>query len=150
MDAIQFLTQEHQKAKAAFAKLLEASPAKRGALWKELHPELKTHEEIEETCLYGPLEKEGPSDATLAEWVSDGHEEEVSEVEGLIEKTARLDAQDERWLTTVKQIHTALEKHIKHEEGDIFPRIGQEWDSARLEQAGRQMTELHSEKAGRR
>jgi hemerythrin-like domain-containing protein len=150
MDAIQFLKQEHQKAKAAFDKLLAASPAKRGALWKELQPELKAHEEIEEACLYAPLEKGGPSDAKLAEWVSDGHEEEVSEVEGLIEKTGRLDAQDERWLTTVKQIHTALEKHIKQEEGDVFPRIGEEWDSARLEQVGRQMGEMKSEKAGRR
>ena len=43
MDAIEFLKHEHQKAKAAFAKLLEASPDERGALWKELQPELKAH-----------------------------------------------------------------------------------------------------------
>ncbi len=105
---------------------------------------------LEARRIYGPLGKEGPSDAKLVEWVSDGHKEEVSQVEGLIEKTARLDPQDERWLATVEQIHTALEEHIKQEEGDVFPRVGQQCDAARLEQAGRHMSELHSEKAGRR
>src|SRR5215467_11170412 len=55
MDAIQFLKQEHRKAKGAFAGLLEADPDKREELWEELQPELKAHEEIEEACLYGPL-----------------------------------------------------------------------------------------------
>jgi hemerythrin-like domain-containing protein len=150
MDAIQFLKQEHQKAKAAFGKLLEAPPAQRGALWKELQPELKAHEAIEEACLYGPLEEEGPSDAKLSEWVSDRHEEEVSEVEGLIKKTERLDPKDDAWLATVREIHSALENHIKQEEGEIFPRVGQVWDGKRLAQAGEEMSEMKTEKAGRR
>src|SRR5262245_49323751 len=150
MDAIQFLKQEHQKAKAAFGKLLEAPPAQRGALWKELRPELKAHEAIEEACLYGPLEEETPSDAKLSEWVSDRHQEEVGQVEALIKKTERLDPKDEAWLATVRQIHSALENHIKHEEGEIFPRIGQVWDGKRLAQAGGEMSEMKTEKAGRR
>ena len=150
MDAIQFLKQEHQKAKAAFGKLLEAPPAQRGALWKELQPELKTHEAIEEACLYGPLADEAPSDPKLSEWVSDRHEEEVAEVEALIKKTERLDATDEAWLGAVRAIHSALENHIKQEEGEIFPRIGRVWDAQRLAKAGEEMKEMHSEKAGRR
>jgi iron-sulfur cluster repair protein YtfE (RIC family) len=149
MDAIQFLKQEHQKAKAAFAKLLEASPAQRGALWKELHPELKTHEAIEEACLYGPLEEEQPSDARLSEWVSDRHEEEVGEVEAMIKQTEQLEPASDAWLGTVRQIHSALESHIKQEEGEIFPRIGQVWDAGRLAKAGQEMTEMHDEKVGR-
>lgn len=150
MDAIQFLKQEHKKAKAAFGKLLEAPPAKRGALWKELQPELKAHEAIEEACLYGPLEEDGPSDPTLAEWVADGHEEEVQEVEGLIKETERLEPQDERWLTTVRKIHGALENHIRQEEGEIFPRVAEAWDQSRLAKAGDQMAEMKTEKAGRK
>src|SRR5262249_51980267 len=130
VDAIEFLKEEHQKAKAAFGKLLDAAPAQRGRMWEELQPELKAHEEMEDVCLYSPLAEEGPSDSTLAEWVSDGHEEEVSEVENLIEKTKRLDPKDEGWLSIVKQIHTALENHIRTEEGGIFPRIGKVWDHA--------------------
>jgi hypothetical protein len=36
MNAIQFLKQEHQTAKAAFERVLQASAAKRGELWEEL------------------------------------------------------------------------------------------------------------------
>jgi iron-sulfur cluster repair protein YtfE (RIC family) len=149
MDAIQFIKQEHQKAKAAFAKLLEAAPARRGGLWNELHPELKAHEEIEEACLYGPLEEDGPSDAKLAEWVLDRHGEEVQKVEALIEKTSSLNPQGERWLAVVHEIHGALENHIRQEEGEIFPLISQAWDEARLAQAGEEMSEMKAEKTGR-
>ncbi|HEY7205569.1 MAG TPA: hemerythrin domain-containing protein [Methylomirabilota bacterium] len=149
MDAIQFLQQEHRKAKAAFAELLAAPPARRGALWKELQPELKTHEAIEEACLYGPIEEEHPADDRLSEWVSERHEEEVGEVEGLIKQTEQLDPTEDAWLGTVRQIHSALEHHIAQEEGEIFPRIGQVWDAGRLAKAGQEMTEMHGEKAAR-
>ena len=43
-----------------------------------------------------------------------------------------------------------LENHIKQEEGEIFPRIGQVWDAGRLAKAGQEMSEMHDEKAGRR
>ena len=150
MNAIQFLQQEHQKAKHAFEKLLAAAPAQRGDLWAELKPELKAHEKIEEQCLYGPIARDGASDPALSEWVSDRHQDEVHEVEGLIKETEGLDPEDARWLATVRQIKSMLENHIRQEENDIFPRIGQIWNRMRLEEAGREMSQAHAEKAGRR
>ena len=149
MDAIQFIKQEHTKAKAAFATLLEAAPARRAAIWNELAPELKAHEEIEEACLYGPLLDEGPTDPKLVEWVSDKHSDEVEKVENLIEKTESLDPKDVGWLTIAKEIHSALEQHILQEEGEIFPRVAQFWDQDRLREAGEEMTEMKAEKSGR-
>lgn len=150
MDAIEFLRQEHRKAKAAFEELLAAGPAQREEKWKGLKPELKAHEKIEEQCLYGPIARDGASDPVLSEWVSDRHQDEVHEVEGLIKETEGLDPGDRRWLATVGQIKTALENHIKQEEQDIFPRIGKIWDRTRLEEAGREMHLSKAEKAGRR
>ena len=150
MDAIESLQQEHQKAKHAFDKLLAAAPAERGALWSELKPELGAHEKIEEQCLYGPTARDGASDRALSEWVSDRHQDEVYEVEGLIKETGGLDPQDGRWLATVRQIKAALENHIRQEEQDIFPRISHVWDRTRLEQAGWEMRQSKAEKAGRR
>lgn len=149
MNAIQFLEREHEKAKAAFGKLIAAAPADRGRLWKALQPELKAHEEIEEACLYGPIEGEGVDDEKLTEWVSDLHEEQVSEVEELIEQTEQLDATEPSWLATVRKIHDALAAHIRQEEGEIFPRIGKVWGADRLEKVGVQMSEMQ-EKAARR
>src|SRR4029077_3726309 len=50
MDAIQFLKQEHKKAKAGIKKVLKASPEDRGDLWTDLEPELEAHEQIEDAC----------------------------------------------------------------------------------------------------
>lgn len=150
MDAIQFLKQEHRKANRAFEKLLNAAPAQRGAIWKELEPDLKAHEKMEEQCLYGPIARDGASDPALSEWVSDRHQDEVHEVETLIKESEGLDPEDARWLATVRQVKTALDNHIRQEEGDIFPRIGQIWDRTRLEEAGQEMSQSKGEKAGRR
>jgi Hemerythrin HHE cation binding domain len=69
MDAIQFLKQEHVTAKAAFEKVLQAPPKKRGDLWDELSPELEAHEQIEDACLYEPLSREaGGKDPKLVGW----------------------------------------------------------------------------------
>ena len=149
MNAIQFLEREHEKAKAAFGKLIAAAPADRGQLWKALQPELKAHEEIEEACLYGPIEEEGVDDEKLTEWVSDLHEEQVSEVEELIEQTERLDPEEPSWLATVRKIHDALAAHIRQEEGEIFPRIGKVWGPERLEKAGAQMSDMQGKLARR-
>jgi hemerythrin-like domain-containing protein len=149
MNAIQFLEQEHEKAKAAFRKLIAAAPADRGRLWKALQPELKAHEAIEEACLYGPIEAEGVDDEKLTEWVSDLHEEQVSEVEELIEQTEQLDPKEPSWLATVRKIHDGLAAHIRQEEGEIFPRIGKVWGPDRLEKVGVQMRDMQG-KAARR
>ena len=92
---------------------------------------------MEEQHLYGPIARDGASDPMLSEWVSDRHQDDVHEVETLIKDTDGLDPEDEGWLATVRQIKSALENHIRQEEGDIFPRIGQIWDRARLDKAGR-------------
>ena len=146
MDAIQFLKQEHQTAKAAFDKVLQASPETRGDLWEKLSPELKAHEQIEDACLYEPLSREaGGKDPKLAEWREE-HQEEVDEVEGLIDEIEDLAPEDEEWLAKVKNVHASLKTHIQEEEGEIFPRISKVWDAARLEQAGTKMNEMKSRK----
>jgi hemerythrin-like domain-containing protein len=148
MDAIQFLKQEHQTAKAAFEKVLQASPEARGDLWQKLSPELEAHEQIEDACLYEPLAREaGGKEPKLAEW-REKHQAEVEEVEDLISDIDDLTPEDEEWLTKVKEVHTSLKTHIEEEEGEIFPMVSEVWDNARLKQAGTKMEEMKSKKAG--
>ncbi len=146
MDAIQFLKQEHKKAKATLKKVLKASPESRGALWTELERELKAHERIEDACLYGPLAREaGRTDAKLAGWQAK-HQKEVGRVEGLIEEIESLDSEENAWLAKVKAVGASLERHIREEEQDVFPRIGKVWDGARRKRAGGEMEEMKAEK----
>ena len=146
MDAIQFLKQEHRKAKAALKKVLKASPETRGDLWTDLEPGLEAHEQIEDACLYGPLARgEGKGAAKLDAWRG-RHQKEVERVEALIKQIDGLDPAEAAWLAKVKAVGASLEKHIREEEGDIFPRVGKIWDKARLKEAGAEMSEMKAEK----
>ncbi len=138
MDAIQFLTQEHQKARSMFGQIQQAGGSERGPLWKKLSPELKAHEQMEEMHLYGPVARDaGGPDADLKEWQK-RHHEEVGQAESLIRTLDGSDASSESWLSQLRELKSALEHHIE-EEGTIFPRIRQVWDSGKLEQAGKQV-----------
>ncbi len=146
MDAIQFLKQEHEKATAAFGKVLQAPPDKRGALWTELKPELEAHEQIEDACLYEPLSHDVASnDSKLAAWRQQ-HRAEIHKIEGLITSMDKLLAADARWLSTAQDIHSSLASHIREEENDIFPSIRKVWDDTRLKRAGTEMEEMKSKK----
>ena len=147
MDAIHFLKQEHEKAKAAFAKVLKAPPKTRGSLWAKLQPELEAHEQIENTCLYEPLARDaGKTDPKLADWRKT-HKNEVKKVEGLIKDMSKVAPEDAAWLTSLKAVHASLESHIREEEHDIFPRIGKVWDEEQLEQAGTELEDMKAKKS---
>ncbi len=149
VNAIQFLKQEHEKAKAAFDKVLQASPQQRGGLWQELAPELKLHEEIEDACLYEPLSRDRAlSDRELAGWRKH-HQEELQKVGKLLEAIRGLRPDEAAWMDKVKEVHTSLEHHIQEEEGTIFPRISKACDENRIERAGAQMADMKSKHMGR-
>jgi hypothetical protein len=149
MNAIQFLKSEHEKAKRAFGDIQGASTDQRAGLWAKLEPELKTHEEIEEVALYGPVAQEiGAKDQTLKEW-QEHHHEEVAEAEALIEEIDGLDPIADEWMDKVEGLKETLEHHIQEEEGNIWPRIERAWDRSKLEHAGQQMEMLKQQKTSR-
>ena len=145
MNAIRFLKQQHGEAKAGFEKVESAVAGQRRSHWETLRPELKLHEKLEETCLYGPVANEPQADASLANWEAT-HHSEVEEAERLIKSIDRLDPASDEWLQTVKKLRGALEQHIRKEEGEIWPKIEQVWDSSRLEEAGQKMEAMKAAK----
>jgi hypothetical protein len=146
MNAIRFLKQQHAEAKAGFEKVESATAGQRRSFWQTLRPELELHEKLEETCLYGPVANEPQADASLKHW-DETHHREVQEAEDLIRSIDRLDASTDEWLQTVKKLRGALEQHIRKEEGEIWPKIEQVWDSSRLDEAGRDMEAMKAAEA---
>jgi hypothetical protein len=144
MNAIQFLKKQHEEAKAGFQKVEQASEGQRGRLWQHVSPELKLHEQMEEQHLYGPISKEA-SDPKLKEW-PEHHAKEVREAEQLIGTIDKTSPQEREWLEIVKKLHSALERHIREEEGEVWPKIEKTWDNARLEEAGKKMEAMKSQK----
>lgn len=148
MHAIEFLKQEHVKAKAAFQEIEGAPGARRATLWARLRPELELHEKMEEAHLYGPVAREAQADRALVQWES-AHHTEVQEAEGLIRQIDGLTSSGDEWLAAVKKLRGALEQHIRKEEQEIWPKIERAWDAARLEEAGRKMAAQAQEAAAR-
>lgn len=146
MQAIQFLKQEHGKAKAGFQEIEGAPAGQRRGLWTKLRPELELHEKMEEQHLYGPAAREVHADRSLADYEAE-HHREVEEAEGLIKEIDRLDPAGDAWLATVKKLRGALEQHIRTEEQEVWPKIERAWDVPRLEEAGRQMEAMKGKKA---
>ena len=144
MDAIQLLKQDHDKARQMFAQILEAEPEQRAGLWNQLKPELELHEQLEEAALYGPVAQSAQDDRLAA--YESHHREEVAEAETLIEEITRLKATDDEWLDKVEELQETLEHHIEDEEGEIWPRIQQTWDRAKLAEAGRTIEAMKREK----
>jgi iron-sulfur cluster repair protein YtfE (RIC family) len=146
MNAIQFLKQQHQEAKAGFGKIEEAAPEQRGGLWKKLKPELPLHEQLEEKCLYDPLARDAKGKIEKLVGWDTRHHQQVQEVEALIEKLEGLDAKSAEWLHQLTTIKSTLEGHIREEERDVWPKIREVWDGARLEEAGREMETMKKAK----
>ena len=149
MGAIQFLKQEHKKAKAGLKKVLKAPAETWGDLWSELQPDLEAHEQIEDAGLYEPLArataKTAPELAALRErHRRERHQKEVERVETLVKQIDGLDPAA-GWLAKVKAVGASLDQHIREEEGEVFPRIGKARDKGRPEEAGTEMAEMKAE-----
>ena len=136
MNAIDFLKQEHLNAGEKFDEIEQASPDQRGELWKELKPELKIHEHIEDEFVYGPLSKDPKAKGTPLADFQEHQDKDVAELEAAIAELEQKDPADDAWLAQLKKIHASLKDHIKEEEGTIFPAIPGIWPASKLEEAG--------------
>ncbi len=139
MDALDVLRQMHDEAMAEFRRIEQSSPSDRGPIWAKLMPTLKLHEQVEERFVYDPVTQDGGSQhATLQQW-HQMHEQQVSQVDGMMSEIGKAEPSSPTWLQQVQTLRSTLEQHIAWEEGQIFPRIAQVWDSSRREKAGKEI-----------
>ncbi len=137
MDALEELRQMHVQAQTAFRRIEGAMPDQRAGLWAKLRPELELHEKIEEQFVYDPVAREvGPRDQTLKAWEGE-HEQQAKEADGIIARIGELDPKDGQWMTEFQTLVSMMDRHIAHEEQDIWPQIRREWGEDKLKQAGR-------------
>ena len=141
MNAIDFLKQEHLNAGEKFEEIEQASPDQRGRLWKDLKPELKVHEHLEDEFLYGPLSRDPKAKGTPLADFQEHQDKDVAELDAAIAELEKKEPADAAWLSQLKKIHASLKDHIKEEEGTIFPAIPGIWPASKLEEAGTAMAE---------
>jgi len=145
MDAIQFLLEEHQKVKTRFAEIEQAGPQQRAELWMKLQPELKIHEEIEDTYLYAPISKDPAAKGTKAAGFEEHQDKDVAQLEKKIQALMQTDPTDDAWLTHLRDVRDTLMEHVQEEEKEILPEIGRIWDREKLTMSGQQMAAAKKE-----
>ncbi len=146
MNAVEFLKEEHRKAKAKFQEIESAPSERRMALWTPLQAELSVHEHVEDEFLYGPLSKEPKAKGTPLADFQERQDKDVALLEAKMAELNALDPKSDKWLTLLGEIRTALEGHIRVEENEILPLVPNVWDAAKLDQAGRGMEEEKTRK----
>ncbi len=147
-NAIDLLKQMHVEAKGQLAQILATgNPQQAGDMWQKLQPVLKVHEQMEETYLYRPLQQQRGQGTELGSFEPE-HHQEVANLESIIGEIGRLDPADTAWRMRVQQFKDTLERHIREEETEIFPKIQQVWTREQLDVAGRQMETMKRQAIG--
>jgi hypothetical protein len=139
MNAIQLLRAMHAETRVSFKIILGTQDAARAdQAWRALQPSLELHEQLEDEFVYRPLQEEMGPGTPLGDWNLQ-HNGDVAVVEELVAASNQLEAGSPEWRMCIGRIMDVLSKHVMDEEGQIFGRIEQVWDTTRLEQAGAHM-----------
>lgn len=135
-DALEELRDMHVATHEAFHKIDVAPADERAGLWAKLRPELELHEKIEEQFVYDPVARDvGSRDPSLRAWESE-HEQQAREADAVIARIGDLDPRQDGWISEFHELVAMMDRHIRHEEDDIWPRIRREWGEQNLKNAG--------------
>ncbi|MBV9171314.1 MAG: hemerythrin domain-containing protein [Chloroflexi bacterium] len=136
MHATRLLRAMHSDAKLQLKVILGTQDSARAEQqWRALQPVLQLHEQLEDEFVYAPLSEEHGAGTPLGDWLI-RHDSDVALVKELIAQVDKLAKGSPDWRMAVGQVTAALNKHVMDEEGQIFGRIEQTWDSERLEAVG--------------
>lgn len=143
MNAIDLLIEDHERVKGILTRLTESTERAvktRTDLLQKLEMEVTIHTQLEEQILY-PAYKEAGGKEELKMY----HEakEEHRAVDSLVLPDLKVtDPGSVEFSGRAKVCKELLEHHIEEEESEMFPQARELFDEARLEEMGKQMSEL--------
>jgi len=143
MNAIDLLIEDHERVKDILTRLTESTERAvktRTDLLQKLEMEVTIHTQLEEQILY-PAYKEAGGKEELKMY----HEakEEHRAVDSLVLPDLKVtDPGSVEFSGRAKVCKELLEHHIEEEESEMFPQARELFDEARLEEMGKQMSEL--------
>lgn len=139
MNAIKFLTNEHDKIRACFKKIKsESNTEEQKKEFEEFSKMLLRHEKMEQTVWYPELEKCDSEhiNKTIEHLIC-----EEKEAKKLIEEMKDLKS-DTEWETKFTKLNTDVEHHASEEENKLFPTVSELLNEDKLEALGKKMVEF--------
>lgn len=137
MDCFTLLKQDHDEV-AQLLKQCQAASAEDGGeeVFKTLARNVAVHSKVEETLFY-PRFREEKEVRALIEESYGAHQE----VEKLLEEMSQLSPGDEDWESSLKELKTHIEQHVKEEEQQLFPKASKILSKEEAAELGEAMAE---------
>jgi hemerythrin superfamily protein len=129
-NAIELLTHDHRKVEALFERY-EGGDA---SVIEQICNELTVHIAIEEKVLYPVLPEVTDGEGLRRE--AEHEHEEVEDAIRQIEQAGGAQAKVDELMRTIIQ---GVKHHVSEEEGEVFPKLGDELGAARLSELGREL-----------
>lgn len=137
MNAIELLKEDHNKVSRLFQKIKASqSDSEKHSLFNQIKQELEVHTHIEETIFYPKLmEKE-----SLEDIVKEGIEEH-HQVDMFLREISNLTDGSEKFEPKLTVLIEDVEHHVQEEEGEMFPKVEEEFSESELKDLGSKMEE---------
>lgn len=135
MDALELLTQDHEKVLDLFEEAEDADESQLEEICQQIKHELETHSRIEETIFYPAMEKHDELRAIVRESLR-----EHNEIKNLLREIDELGADSDDLEAKLEELRETVEHHAEdEEEGKMFPKIREIVDEKELEELGEQL-----------
>lgn len=136
MDAVDFLTKEHEEAKALFEQIeASADPDQKQQLLNEVVAALKAHTKIEEEVLYPALREQVKGGNKMFEEAMQEHQEAKEAIKELED----LSPTEKDWQDQFEILMHGVLHHAKEEEAEMFPKLRETFSQERLDELGQQL-----------
>lgn len=139
MNALDLLKEDHDRVDQLFQKVKATEEGdEHKKLFEKIKAELEAHTHIEETIFYPRLkEKEELKDITL-EGIEEHHQAKM-----FLRELSNLTDDSEKFEPKLKVLIEDVEHHVMEEEGEMFPKVKENFSETELEELGK---ELEAEK----
>ena len=136
MDAITFLTKEHEEAKALFEQIETATDtATKAQLLTKVIGALRAHTKIEEEVLYPLIREELQGGTKLFEEAMQEHQEAKKAMNEL----ESLSPDSKEWTDHFEILMHGVLHHAKEEESEMFPKMKEAFGQKKLEELGQRL-----------
>jgi hypothetical protein len=139
MNALTLLRNDHERMRSLLSDLettTERGVKTRSALFARIKGELVLHEIIEEEIFYPELKAHRKARDIVLEGYQEHHV-----VDLLMGELESLPVDDESWGAKAMVMKENVEHHMEEEEGEMFDKAAQVFDTDELEDLGRRMQE---------
>ena len=131
MNIVESITMDHRKGDTIFMEIEKTEyPQKLQEFFDQLYKDLSVHAEAEEQIVY----------PAVRSYYTDTQElyNEQAEMKQMLAKIKAMSPSSSDFKAQIKQLKTAVQDHVKQEEGDMFPQIRRNLSEAQMEQMATQ------------